>query len=329
MATYTIGSDPGDDYETWTAFHAAVASPAAGSIISFRKGDTFREQVTVAASGSDGSPITYTAHGTGDDPIISGSDLVTGWTEYESWQVAWDPTLNSENSSSGERNYRQSMEASTSSYDGSKIRVTVTAGASNNWTFGGASIGVMTTDGTFDSTPTRITWDTENNGATINAGESKVSDEITFAFDKTNRHGFSFYMADRTGLTFHATVGGTLYYNSEIGDESQSLSLSSSDSASPRTYHVDKVEVYASNVWQAACTTEPEVVFFDGAVGTNQASVAACTSTGDWYWSSNVLYTYSTTDPDSAFTSPGVEAAKRLDCFHVDEKKILLSKTSQ
>ena len=65
MATYLIGSDPGDDYASWTAFHAAVPSPAAGSIISFRKGDTFREQVTVAASGSDGSPITYTSHGDG------------------------------------------------------------------------------------------------------------------------------------------------------------------------------------------------------------------------------------------------------------------------
>ena len=77
-ATYTIGSDPGDDYTTHTAMNTGE-TVAAGDIISFRKGETFRETVTIEASGSAGNPILYTSHGTGVNPIINGADIMTTW----------------------------------------------------------------------------------------------------------------------------------------------------------------------------------------------------------------------------------------------------------
>ena len=58
-----------------------------------------------------------------------------------------------------------------------------------------------------------------------------------------------------------------------------------------------------TNVWQAALTTEPARVEFDGTEGTEKTSVAACTSARDWYWASDVLYAYSTSDPDTAYTT--------------------------
>lgn len=58
-----------------------------------------------------------------------------------------------------------------------------------------------------------------------------------------------------------------------------------------------------TNVWQAALTTEPAVVKFDGTTGTEQASVAGCDTEYYWYWASNVLYVYSTSDPDTAYTT--------------------------
>lgn len=57
-----------------------------------------------------------------------------------------------------------------------------------------------------------------------------------------------------------------------------------------------------TNVWQAALTTEPARVEFDGTEGDEQTSIAACTAARYWFWESNILYVYSTSDPDSAYT---------------------------
>lgn len=56
---------------------------AAGETVFFNKGDTWRETVTPGSSGSIGSPITYSSYGTGDRPILSGADILTGWTIVE------------------------------------------------------------------------------------------------------------------------------------------------------------------------------------------------------------------------------------------------------
>lgn len=58
------------------------------------------------------------------------------------------------------------------------------------------------------------------------------------------------------------------------------------------------------DVWQADLTTlTPLSVDFDGTAGTLKPSLYDVSSTGDWYFASDVLYTYSTTDPDSAYTA--------------------------
>lgn len=57
-----------------------------------------------------------------------------------------------------------------------------------------------------------------------------------------------------------------------------------------------------ANVWQAALTTEPARVEFDGIEGTEKTSIVTCTAAYYWYWASNILYVYSTSDPDTAYT---------------------------
>ena len=89
MTTYLIGSDGGDDYASWTAMQLEH-NEAAGDTVSFRKAETFRETVTVPASGSSGSVITYTAHGSGADPIINGADLKTDPTDWMGYQHSDD-----------------------------------------------------------------------------------------------------------------------------------------------------------------------------------------------------------------------------------------------
>jgi hypothetical protein len=53
-----------------------------GTTILFKKGDTWRGQITVTSGGNSSNPITFGAYDTGDKPIISGSVLVSGWTLY-------------------------------------------------------------------------------------------------------------------------------------------------------------------------------------------------------------------------------------------------------
>ncbi|GAI84786.1 unnamed protein product, partial [marine sediment metagenome] len=59
-----------------------------------------------------------------------------------------------------------------------------------------------------------------------------------------------------------------------------------------------------SNVWSATFTraSAPQAVWFDGTAGNKQTALEDVDSDKDWYWDSNVLYIYSTSDPDTAYS---------------------------
>ena len=61
-----------------------------GDSILFKRGDEWREGIIVSNSGTTGSFITYSAYGTGNDPIINGSDIMSGWAGYRTnvWKTA-------------------------------------------------------------------------------------------------------------------------------------------------------------------------------------------------------------------------------------------------
>jgi len=61
-------------------FDYLAGSPSESPTIYLAKGQTWREQMTVGASGIEAYPIVVTSYGSGADPIINGSDLVTTWT---------------------------------------------------------------------------------------------------------------------------------------------------------------------------------------------------------------------------------------------------------
>jgi len=63
------------------------------------------------------------------------------------------------------------------------------------------------------------------------------------------------------------------------------------------------------NVWQASLALTPTQVFFDGTRGNIQASQGAVDSQYDWYYSGGTLYVYAASDPDTLYTSPGIEAS--------------------
>jgi hypothetical protein len=65
------------------------------------------------------------------------------------------------------------------------------------------------------------------------------------------------------------------------------------------------------NIWEVAITTQPNQLFFNGTRGTLETSIGSITAPNEWYWASNVLYVYSTSNPATAFTGPGIEASQR------------------
>lgn len=75
----------------------AGSSISGGDIIYLARGDVFQDvDITITVDGSDGSPITIDAYGTGNDPVISAQTYYSsGWTEesgeYYQGGITTDP----------------------------------------------------------------------------------------------------------------------------------------------------------------------------------------------------------------------------------------------
>ena len=97
-ATYYVDATNGNDDNSGTAQATAwktiskvnSSSFNPGDSILFKRGDFWREQLNVPSSGSSGNPITFGAYGTGNKPVISGADLIRGWSLSGDnvWQVS-------------------------------------------------------------------------------------------------------------------------------------------------------------------------------------------------------------------------------------------------
>ncbi len=72
------GTSASTPWKTIAKINGRTFSP--GDFILFKRGDTWREQITIPSSGSAGNPLTFGAYGTGAKPIINGADVITGWT---------------------------------------------------------------------------------------------------------------------------------------------------------------------------------------------------------------------------------------------------------
>lgn len=70
-------------YKTITKLNAlwAAGTLAPGDSVCFKAGDTFTGTITVAESGSSGSPIIIGRYWTGDDPVVTGFATLSSWTD--------------------------------------------------------------------------------------------------------------------------------------------------------------------------------------------------------------------------------------------------------
>lgn len=52
-----------------------------GNYILFKRGELWREELTIPSAGLSGKPVIFSSYGTGDKPKIYGSDVPTSWTQ--------------------------------------------------------------------------------------------------------------------------------------------------------------------------------------------------------------------------------------------------------
>jgi parallel beta-helix repeat protein len=82
--TYYVDATAGNDSRDGTTIKTSWKTIAKvnrskflpGDFVLFNRGCTWREQLTIPSTGTEGKPITFGAYGTGAKPIISGADLV-------------------------------------------------------------------------------------------------------------------------------------------------------------------------------------------------------------------------------------------------------------
>jgi len=73
------GTSPNTPWQTIAQVNSQTFS--AGDGILFKRGDVWREMLTINSSGTENAPITYAAYGTGKAPAILGSTAVPTWIQ--------------------------------------------------------------------------------------------------------------------------------------------------------------------------------------------------------------------------------------------------------
>lgn len=75
------GRSPSSAWRTIAKVNSIALAP--GDTVYLRRGAIWRETLEPRNGGAPGHPVTLTAYGSGPAPIISGSDIVTGWSSTD------------------------------------------------------------------------------------------------------------------------------------------------------------------------------------------------------------------------------------------------------
>ncbi len=119
----------------------------------------------------------------------------------------------------------------------------------------------------------------QNNGAAeIWAAGIKILDQTTVDSDTLT--------ADGVKLGNNFSSGGVTAMSLQIEDAK---------------FHEGNIPVHVY-IWRVALSTAPANVYFDGSKGTEKTAAGLMTTAEHWYHDGTNLYTYSTTDPDSAYS---------------------------
>jgi hypothetical protein len=312
----TGGSD--SYYVTIADINAAAATLAPGDTISFRKGQTWREQLTIPESGTSGNVYTFNSFGSGADPTILGSVTCSAWSPAAggSWTTVYTYTLNNDDTygPTNDLNLRQVVGQFATA--GTQIRFTLEANSGNDTIITAMKIGVQDSGDDFTGAPTAVTF-SSNPGVTITAGQEVVSDAIAYVTNTSDTYMFSTWQDGDTYLR-NSFVGGEAYtdHGATLADESSDVTVSGY-TARAFTHHVNKIEVlaYITNVWECDDAVAVDIgnLIFDSeaSVGIKEDLKAELGTQGEFWWDdpNDKIFLYSTSDPDVAYTT--IEMAKK------------------
>ena len=277
---------------------------AAGDFVLFRKGQTWREQLTVPSSGSAGLPITFGAYGSGEKPIIDGRVLlthfenmidllangymdtsVTGWTSG-SGTVAWSAA-----GVGGRTNIFKMTITDGGGYVAiSQTGLTIASGTEYTYSF---KFYVPSTNTTTNGIRMRVGV----NYAWVEAGTTATDVWTTVSGTYTpiaNQDRVMFYAVDDLSEAT-STIGDIVY----LDDIKWGVALGAG--------------VYSQTVAAGQLSVAPKQVYFDTLMGTPVANAAAVNGVGEWFYDTVParLYIYSVSDPATLYTNPGIGANQK------------------
>lgn len=133
-----------------------------------------------------------------------------------SWEIAASATLGSNSAGWSGFTLRQRIaSAAISNTGGTKVRVTFVASTAGGFVIGNAYIGHQAASGDaydFEATPTQLTFNGGNAGATVSAGSSIVSDEITFTIEASKNLIISMYFSGTSAVRSGNNGSWQAYY---------------------------------------------------------------------------------------------------------------------
>jgi len=85
------GLSPQTAWRTLARINVSRFNP--GDSVLLKRGEMWRERLDVPSSGAPGNPITFSAYGVGNNPIINGAMLLTSWNQADGnvWSAVVDP----------------------------------------------------------------------------------------------------------------------------------------------------------------------------------------------------------------------------------------------
>lgn len=335
--TYYVDKTTGSDsdsglteelaWETINEVNTSSFNP--DDVIKFKRGEEWREGLTVPSTGALNSPIVFGAYGSGAGPIINGSDLIVTWSDYATQTEIWAATVQTGDGTWAswtglgvDRNFRIIIKNGSITDNANTIRIKLKGNPTVDLIIQDIAIGERATSGDlFDyaTTPSNIQQGSSDS-FTLNAGTSEYTDTLSFSIDSSKDYLIAINVPNPHSVAY-LDGSAEQYAKLTADDETETIDVTGYASWD-ELVTIEAIE--AVTIWEATCTTEPDQVFFDGMRGTKVASAALCNSANKWYWAANVLYVYSTTDPDTVYTNPGIEASIRDFCVDTNSQDYIV-----
>lgn len=170
-----------------------------------------------------------------------------GVGESGEWVTSFSTTFSSDSAGWNGYNYRNIVAAASLSQSGSKVRLTLEAGAGGATVIDGCYIGHAAAVGDaydFDGGQMQVTVG-GNAAFTIAAGASVVTDEIAFALDETKNLILAMHFNGVTTLR-GAALGSSGYYKS-AANETATANVTGYSSDGNVTRVVNKIEVFQAS----------------------------------------------------------------------------------